>query len=321
MKIDVHTHFMSEQMARHLEKRSHFPYTKFIDGTYHFHCCQGLTVPMVPPLYDMQAKLADMDEAGIDVGILSLAVPGPELLGGAHADEVARIANDLLAELIAGHPDRFWGYATLGFGDIETSLKELDRCMSTLKFRGLQLYSNINGKPLDAPEFRPIFVRLAELERPIFIHPTVPLNQNYLTDLVPVPVLAFMVDNTLAAMRLALSGVLSEYAAAPIIIPHAGATVPYLMGRLDSMLEYFGGADAIQEPSRFLKKLYMDTVVYEPEPLQWCLSLMGADQLVLGTDHPYGAWRLPIQLLEDAACSDSERQQIQHGTAQRLFRL
>ena len=101
MKIDVHTHFMSEQMARHLEKRSHFPYTKFIDGTYHFHCCQGLTVPMVPPLYDMQVKLADMDEAGIDVGILSLAVPGPELLGGAHADEVARIANDLLAELIA----------------------------------------------------------------------------------------------------------------------------------------------------------------------------------------------------------------------------
>ena len=319
MRIDVHTHFMSEQVARTLEKRSQFPYTRFVDGTYHFHCCQGLSVPMSPPLRDMRRKLEDMDSAGIDVAILSLAIPGPELLGGAEADEVARMVNDALAEIIAQHPDRFWGYATLGFGDIEASLKELDRCFSSLKFRGLQLYSNLNGKPLDAPEFRPVFARMAELGRPIFIHPTVPLNQNYLMDLVPVPVLAFMVDNTLAAMRLALSGVLSEYAAAPIIIPHVGATVPYLMPRLDGMLEYFSGPGAIKEPSRFLKKLYMDTVAYGPEPLQWCYSLMGAKQLLLGTDHPYGPWRRTVQLLDELGCTESEREQMRHGNAERLF--
>lgn len=319
MRIDVHNHFMSEKMAQMLEKRSHFPYTRFVDGTYHVHCCQGLSVPMAPPLYDMQRKLADMDSAGIDVAILSLGIPGPELLGGPEANEVARMVNDLLAEIVAAYPSRFWGYATLGFGDMDASLKELDRCFSILKFRGLQLFSNINGKPLDAPEFRPVFVRMAELGRPIFIHPTVPLNQNYLMDLVPVPVLAFMVDNTLAAMRLALSGVLSEYATAPIIIPHVGATVPYLMGRLDGMLEYFGGPGVMKEPSRFLKKLYMDTVVYRPEPLQWCFSLMGTSQLVLGTDHPYGPWRLPVQILEGLSCSESEREQMLHGNAERLF--
>lgn len=319
MRIDVHTHFMSEKMAQMLEKRSHFPYTRFVDGLYRFHCCKGLSLPMAPPLYDMQRKLADLDGAGIDVAILSLAIPGPELLGGPEADEIARVVNDLLAEIVAAHPDRFWGYATLGFGDIEASLKELDRCISTLKFRGLQLFSNINGKPLDAPEFRPVFARMAELRRPIFIHPTVPLNQNYLMDLVPVPVLAFMVDNTLAAMRLTLSGMLSEYATAPIIIPHAGATIPYLMGRLDGMLEYFGGPGVMKEPSRFLKKLYMDTVVYRPEPLQWCFSLMGASQLLLGTDHPYGPWRLPVQILEELSCSEGEREQMLHGNAERLF--
>ena len=150
------------------KKRSDFPYTRLVDGTYHFHCCQGLTIPMLPPLYDMQTKLAHMDEAGIDISILSLAVPGPDRVGGAQADELARIANDLLAELIAAHPDRFWGYATLGFGDTETTLRELDRCISELNFRGLQLYSNINDKPLDSPEFRPIFARMAELGRPHF---------------------------------------------------------------------------------------------------------------------------------------------------------
>jgi len=319
MRIDVHTHFMSEKVAQRLEKRSHFPYTRFIDGAYHFHCCTGLTLPMTPPLYDMQRKLADMDSAGIDVAILSFGIPGPELLGGPEADEVARLGNDLLAELIAAHPKRFWGYATLGFGDIDASLKELDRCFSTLKFRGLQLFSNLNGKPLDAPEFRPIFARMAELKRPIFIHPTVPLNQNYLMDLVPAPVLAFMVDNTLAAMRLALSGVLAEYATAPIIIPHAGATVPYLMARLDGMMEFFGGPGMLKEPSRVLKKLYMDTVVFRSEPLQWCFSMMGASQLVFGTDHPHGPWHLPGQIVDDLACTASEREQILHGNAERLF--
>jgi aminocarboxymuconate-semialdehyde decarboxylase len=319
MKIDVHTHFMPEKMAQMLEKRSRFPYTKFVDGTYHLHCCQGLTFPMVSSFYDMQKKLADMDEVGIDVAILSLAIPGPELLGGSQADEMAQLVNDLLAELIAAHPNRFWGYATLGFGDIEASLKELDRCLFTLKFRGLQLYSNLNGKPLDAPEFHPIFARMAELRRPIFIHPTVPLNQNYLMDLVPAPILAFMVDNTLAAMRLVLSGVLAEYATAPIIIPHAGATIPYLMGRLDGMLKYVGGTRAIEEPSQFLKKLYMDIVVYRPEPFEWCLSMMGPSQLLLGTDHPYGPWRLPVQILEESSCSENEREQILHGNAEGLF--
>ena len=76
----------------------------------------------------MHTKLAHMDDAGIDISILSLAVPGPDRVGGAQADELAHIANDLLAELVAAHPDRFWGYATLGFGDIDVALKELDRC-------------------------------------------------------------------------------------------------------------------------------------------------------------------------------------------------
>jgi aminocarboxymuconate-semialdehyde decarboxylase len=319
MRIDIHSHFLSEKVARVLEKRTHFPYTRFVDGTYHFYCCQGLSVPLAPTAQDMRRKLADMDSAGIDVAVLSLGIPGPELLGGKEADEVARIVNDLLADMIAKHLNRFWGYATLGFGDIDTSLNELDRCFSILKFRGLQLFSNLNGKPLDAPEFRPIFARMAELKRPIFIHPTVPLNQNYLMDLVPAPVLAFMVDNTLAAMRLALSGMLAEYAAAPIIIPHVGATIPYLMGRLDGMLESLGGPGAMKAPSRFLKQLYMDTVAYWPEPLQWCYSLMGANQLLLGTDHPYGSWRRPIQLLDELACTESEQAQMLHGNAERLF--
>ena len=317
MRIDVHSHFMSETMVRSLEKRTRFPYARLVNGACRVHCCDGLSVPLAPPIYDMKLKLADMDEAGIDVAVLSLGIPGPELVGGPEADELARVVNDALAEILEAHPGRLWGYATLGFGDIEASLRELDRCFSSLKFRGLQLFSNIRGKPLDAPEFRPVFARMTELGRPIFIHPTVPLNQNYLMDLVPAPVLAFVVDTTLAAMRLALSGVLSESGEPPIIIPHVGAAIPYLMGRLDGMLEYYGGA--VSEPSRLLKRLYMDTVAYSPEPLGWCFSIMGAERLLLGTDHPYGPWRAPVQRLEELSCSESQRELMLHGNAERLF--
>jgi predicted TIM-barrel fold metal-dependent hydrolase len=106
-----------------------------------------LTIPLTPPFFDVERKLADMDSAGIDIAILSPALPGPELLGGAQAEEAAREMNDSLAEIVAAHPNRFWEYATLGFGDMDASLKELDRCINTLGFRGLVLYSNIKGKP------------------------------------------------------------------------------------------------------------------------------------------------------------------------------
>lgn len=320
MKIDVHSHFLSKAMAETLERHSTYPYTRLVDGTYHFHCCDGLTIPMVPPLCDMNVKLNQMDEASIDVSVLSLAVPGPELLGGSQADAMAIITNDLLAEFTGLHSDRFWAYATLGFGNMDNALKELDRCMNSLGFHGLQLFSNINGKPLDSDEFRPIFKFMADIKKPIFIHPTVPLNQKYLMDLIPVPVFAFLVDTTIAAMRLALSGALSVESAAPIIIPHVGATLPYLAGRLDSMSRYFGQDGLEVEPSRYLKRLYMDTVAYEKAPLEWCLSFIGIDHMLLGTDHPYGDWKRPLELLESISLySEEEKNQIYHTNAERLF--
>lgn len=318
MRIDVHNHYLSKKAAQALEKSSSFPYTRFIDGTYRFFCHSALEVHMTPHFFDIQRKIDDMDSCGIDVAVLSLSVPGPELIGGAKADEVAKIANDELAEIVAKNPKRFWGYAVLGYGDIDESLKELDRCFSVLKFRGLGLYSNLNGRPLDSPELRPIFARLAELKRPAFVHPTVPLNQKYLMDIIPIAALGFIVDTTMAGMRLAMSGTLAEHPAS-IIIPHVGGTIPYLMGRLDCFTELSPAPNVIKQPSQYLKKLYMDTVVYRLDELKWCLSVMGADQMLFGSDYPFAAWRKPSEMLDALACTAEEREKINHLNAERLF--
>jgi aminocarboxymuconate-semialdehyde decarboxylase len=321
VRIDVHNHIFPKELVKRLEKRSEYPFARPGKGRLGLHCCDNLTIQNFESFADMSKKLEDMDRVGVDVCILSVNLPGPELaMNPAEADELARIANDGIAEAVALHPKRFWGMASLGYGSIDGSLKELDRCVTQLKFRGLQIFSNIKGKALDDPELRPIFARMAELKRPIFMHPTAPLNRNYLMQLVPVPALGFIYDTTLAAVRLTLSGRLAEFPELPLIIPHVGGVLPYLMERIVGLIPGYGNDNRESNPTQIFKRLYMDTVTYEPGPLKLCLETMGASQLLLGTDHPHGPWDRPTKLLDQVECSASDRELMMHGNAERLFR-
>ncbi len=321
MRIDVHNHIFPKELVERLEKRSEYPYARPGNGRLGLHCCDNLMIPNYESLADMSKKLEDMDRIGVDVCILTVNLPGPELaMNPAEADELARIANDGIAEAVARHPKRFWGMASLGYGTIDSALKELDRCVTQLKFRGLQIFSNIKGKALDDLELRPIFARMAELKRPIFMHPTAPLNRNYLMQLVPVPALGFIYDTTLAAVRLTLSGRLAEFPDLALIIPHVGGVLPYLMERIVGLIPSYGSGNQENNPTRIFKRLYMDTVTYEPGPLKLCLDTMGAGQLLLGTDHPHGPWDRPTKLLDQVECSKEDREAMMHGNAERLFR-
>jgi predicted TIM-barrel fold metal-dependent hydrolase len=321
VRIDVHNHIFPKELVKRLEKRSEYPYARSGNGRLGLHCCDNLMIPNYESLADMSKKLEDMDRVGVDVCILSVNLPGPELaMNPAEADELARIANDGIAEAVALHPRRFWGMASLGYGTIDGALKELDRCITQLKLRGLQIFSNIKGKALDDPELRPIFARMAELKRPIFMHPTAPLNRNYLMQLVPVPALGFIYDTTLAAVRLTLSGRMAEFPDLALIIPHVGGVLPYLMERIVGLIPSYGTGNQENNPTRIFKRLYMDTVTYEPGPLKLCLATMGASQLLLGTDHPHGPWDRPTKLLDQVECSKEDREAMMHGNAERLFR-
>ncbi|MGH7908009.1 MAG: amidohydrolase family protein [Candidatus Binataceae bacterium] len=321
MRIDVHNHIFPKKLVALLEKRGHYPYARTQDGALRLHCCEGLAIPNFPSFDSPENKLADMDRVGIDVCILSINLPGPELAGGHDADELARVANDCVAGYVTTNPKRFWGMASLGYGDIDASLKELDRCFNELKFRGLQIFSNINGRTLDDPSLRPIFARMAELKRPMFMHPSCPLNRSHLMELVPVPALAFIYDTTLAAARLALSGMIRKYHDCPIIIPHVGGAIPYLMTRIAEMVtSQYGGSEKEKDPVGAMKALYMDTVAYDPAPLKWCLETMGAEHLLFGSDHPHAGWHRPVEAMNQINCSNEERELMTHGNAERLFR-
>jgi predicted TIM-barrel fold metal-dependent hydrolase len=326
MRIDVHTHFQSLDFIKHLQGRSALPRTVFEGGTYTVQCAMGLQVPSLPILMDMEAKLRETDRMRIAVSVLSHGlVLGPDVLEGEEADEWAMRINDDLARILQAYPGRFLGLGTIGFGDPRRATAEVDRCITQLGFKGIQIFSNVAHQWLDSPAFRPVFQEIGRLGVPIHLHPAVPPNSDGLTRGSLLIGLGAPYESSLNTLRLIQCGLFDEIPDLKVIVSHAGGVLPYLMGRLEvyappSPLD--PGPSALQHPLRYyLKNLYVDTVCYHREALTCCHAVMGAQQMLYGTDHPFGRPDMPAELIEQLDCPASERELIYHGTAERLFGL
>jgi predicted TIM-barrel fold metal-dependent hydrolase len=132
-RIDIHTHFHCLDFVKHLQGRSTLPRTLLERGSYVIECAHGLSIPSLPTLVDMEEKLRDMDQMYIDVAVLSHGLPlGPDVLDAQEADEWAMRINDDLARIIQTYPGKFLGLGSIGFGNVQRSLAEIDRCINTL---------------------------------------------------------------------------------------------------------------------------------------------------------------------------------------------
>jgi len=325
MRIDVHTHFMSLSFVRHLQGRSSLPTTVREGGTYIVQCAEGFNLPMVSKIIDMEEKLHDMEAMGVDMAVLSHGIPGPDVVGGVEADDWAARINDELADIIARFPGKFVGWGCLGFASVERSIAEVDRCIHELGFKGMQVLSNVNNRLLDSPEFRPVLRHIGMQGVPINMHPTVPLNLVGIDKASLMLPLAFLYDSTLATVRLIQSGLFDEVPDLRLIVPHVGAVIPYLVGRIDmynkTTLQFKDISPLAHSMDHYLRSIYADTVCYHPEALVCCYQVLGADHLLYGTDHPYGAYNVASDLVENLECSASERELIYHGNIERLLKL
>jgi predicted TIM-barrel fold metal-dependent hydrolase len=326
MRIDIHTHFQSLAYVKHLHERSALPRAVLAGGNSVIQCGAGVNVPALPKMLDISEKLHDMDASGIDVAVLSHGIPlGPDALGGTEAEDWAACINTDLASIVAGHPDRFVGLGTVGFGDVERSIAEVDRCIRELGFKGMQVFSNIDGNPLDAQHVLSVIRHIGALGVPIHLHPAVPLNRVALdTASLHLP-LGFPFDTSLNAVRLILSGIFDELPDLHLIVAHVGGVIPYLKARI---VTYSVPSPLISEApdlthpiQHYLDNLYVDTVSYDRAALDCCYQSLGASQMLYGTDHPFGAYATAAALLEQLECSAAERELIYSGNARRLFKL
>jgi uncharacterized protein len=332
MMIDVFNHFMPKAYLDRLVTLipGHVAVTAF---------------PRLKTLCDVDARLGLLDEFEGLQQVLSLANPPLELIAPPdQTPALARMANDALAELCRKHRDRFPAFvAALPLNNVEASLAEIDRAVNDLGARGVQLFTNVAGKPLSAPEYRSIFVRLAAHDLPVWVHPMRGPNfPDYASEQASEAEIWFSFgwpyETTACMTRLIYSGIFDELPDLKIITHHMGGMIPYFAGKIKLGFRqiFFGTTDdnpvaresgLKKPPIDYFKMLYADTALGEVAPTQCGHAFFGTDACLFATDAPFDAeqgYRLianTLHAVEALDISQAEREQILHGSARRLLRL
>jgi uncharacterized protein len=287
-----------------------------------------------PALIDLDARWRTIDPFGDYRQILTLAVPPLDELGDpAAAAELARAANDELADLVARHPHRFAGFVSaLPMSDPQAAAAELDRAMSQLGAVGAQLHTNVGGAPLDEPRFEVIFEVVTSRGGALWLHPTrSPVWSDYPAE--PTSKygiwwsLGWPYETSVAMARLVYSGCFDRFPRLTVITHHAGAMVPHFAGRLASPVED-PDRDAIvgglkDQPIEYFRRFYADTAMFGASHAVRCaVEFFGADRVLFGTDMPLGGPNVVADTIADIASLDlpeADEAAIFAGNARRLL--
>ena len=302
--------------------------------------------PRLKSLIDVDARLRLIDEFDGLQQVLSLANPPVELVGPPDATpDLARIANDGLAELCARYPDHFPGFiAALPMNNIDASLAEIDRAVAALGARGIQIFTNVAGIPLSAPQFRPIFRRMAQHDLPVWIHPMRgPQFADYAGEQTSEDEIWFSFgwpyETTACITRLIYSGLLDELPELKIITHHMGGMIPYFVGKITLGFRqiFFGTSlrNPVAEerglrksPIDYFKMIYADTALNGVEAATRCgHAFFGTAKCLFATDAPFdpeggrALIRRTIRAIEALEIGTVERALIFGDNARRLLNL
>jgi predicted TIM-barrel fold metal-dependent hydrolase len=304
----------------------------------------GKRMREVPMLYDLDERFRVMDRFPDYVQILSAGMPPIEALAGPdQSPELARICNDGMAELCQAHPDRFPSFiASLALNNPQSCVDEIHRSVRDLGARGVQIFSNVDGKPLDLPEFEPIFDAMAAYDLPIFLHPARGASfPDYLTEKKSKYELwwafGWPYETSVAMARIAFAGLFDKHPDLKIIAHHYGAMIPYFEGRIGPGLDQLGartsGFDKAElkfkkRPFEYFKMFYADTAVFGSRAATVCgLEFFGVDKTVFASDAPFDPEKGPmyvretIKVLESLDLPKSDLEKIFHGNAEKLLKL
>jgi predicted TIM-barrel fold metal-dependent hydrolase len=300
----------------------------------------------IPTLMDLDARMRVMDEFGDYAQVICLAAPPIEVLAGAEVSpELARVANDSMAEIVAHHRDRFPGFvASLAMNNPEAAMEEIDRAVKDLGASGVQVFSNVKGKPLDLPEFKPLFEKMAAHDLPIWIHPA--RNSGFADykseDKSRYEIwwaIGWPYETSAAMIRIVFAGYFDLWPNLKIITHHGGGMIPYNEGRVgpgyDDLGKRTSGEDYEEvlkglkkKPLDYFRMFYADTALSGALSATKCgLEFFGPERVLFGTDCPFspdeGAAyiRDTIRVVDALPLSGSERDLIYEGNARRLLRI
>ena len=321
MHIDCQTHVFPAEYAELLLRNQGWVRATREGDNYRVHYGGLQTFLLAMDSYRIQSKLHDMDAAGIDLSVVSVNMPGPELLDPDLGVAGARLCNDYVASLVQRNPDRLAGLACLPWQDSAACLAEMERATQELGLKGFMLYSHIGQEPVDAPQFEPLYARAAELGVPIVLHPCVPAWTAELAAHSMIPMVGLMCDQSFAMLRLLLAGTLERHPTLKILQPHAGGILPYLWGRIEHQTEVLQrGCECLtQTVAASYERVYLDTVSPSALALRLVYDFAGPDRLIFGSDHPWVSPSQITQVMDALHLPPTEMERIMGGNAQRLF--
>lgn len=321
--VDCQSHIFPREYAELLKRNNNSLRTSGGDGVYLIDYAGVQRFRLDLDEYSPGRKLRAMDRAGVDMSVISVNIPTPDMLAPDLAVAGARICNDAIAELCQRYPQRFIGIASLPLNDIAEASRELERAARELDLRGIFLPSHIKGLPVDDKRFEPIYARAAELGMPLTLHPTVPTWGDAISDHSMIPMIGFMVDTSYAMLRLILSGIMERLPALKVLHPHCGGVLPYVMGRVVEQTEVKrrGREHISQSPRETYRRVYFDLVSPDSLAMDFIYRFAGADKLLFGSDHPWVSIEAIMGCLRELDCGDGDMAQILGGNAQRLFRI
>lgn len=330
MKIDIFPHILPVRYKEAL-------LSKAPPGFY-----QQDVLSVIPTLSDLEIRFRIMDKHEGYVQVLNIAAPPIEnVFGPKDAVELAKMANDEMAELVAKYPDRFIAaIACLPMNDIDAALKETDRALTELHFRGVQIFTDMNGKPVDSPEFMPLYEKMAYYNLPVLLHPRRERTKadypgEKMSKYVVSTILGWPYETSVAMMRLVYSGILERYPNLKVVTHHCGGMVPYFEQRIGMLYDFGKMRRGVKDeypltkpPLDYFRMFYNDTAVYGSTPALMCgYAFCGAEHMLFGTDMPYDNQigyryvRETIRSVEEMDIPDADKKKIFADNARKLLRL
>ena len=327
MIVDIYTHILPDAFFREMSRVS--PKLENI----------GARLRGVKKLFDLDLRFAEMDTLGDYCQIISLPNPPlEEIAQGETAQQLSRVANDAMAELCVQHPKRFPAFvAAVSLDDVDAALNEAERAIKQLGARGIQIFTNIAGHPLDEPRFAPLFAAMAGYDLPIWLHPA---RTAAMPDYAAESKSRFEMwwcfgwpyETSVAMARLVFSGVFDRHPNLKIVTHHlGGGMIPFFDGRIGAGMEVLGSRTSDEDYSKVLSSLkrphldyfrdfYADTALFGAGNGLICgLDFFGAERVVFSTDAPLGPIAKTIAAIDALDLDPGAREKIMAGNAERLL--
>jgi uncharacterized protein len=334
MKIDIYNHVLPAPYLELMKQHSKD---------------QGMVKRMTSlrMLWDLEARVEMLKQWPEVQQVLTLSLPAPEWLGGPDLSPgFARVANDEMAKIVDKWPDKFPAFiASLPMNNVPAALEEIDRAVNELGARGIQVCTNVNGRPLDDPEFFPVFEYTTQkYAMPIWMHPARPATRSdYPSEDKSKyeiwQVLGWPYETSVAMARMVFSGFYEKLPELRIITHHCGAMIPYFAGRAETLWAQLGSRTADENygdilkrmgksPIEYFKMFYADTVLGGSSSALRCgLDFFGADKIVFASDCPFDPEHGPmfiregIRSIEDLNLAEDDKRKIYFGNALKLLNL